>query len=76
MTTMTIAIPDSLRESLESLARDHGISPAECAIQMLTAHTRAALVDRELIRRRAAERMAEFLALVPNVPPDPWDRLD
>ena len=78
MSSMNISIPDSIRERVESLAREDGISPEAFVAAVLSQRVAVADVD-SYIRHRAsrgnAQQMLDILSQAPKVDPEPFDRL-
>ena len=79
MSTLHISIPDSVRERVESLARDDGVSVEAFVASVLSQRAAVAEAD-SYIRRRAsrgsAKQMIEILEQAPKIEPEPHDRLD
>lgn len=78
MSTLNISIPDSIRQRLETLAREDGVEVDSFVATVLSQRVAVADAD-SYIRRRAsrgsAEQMREILAQAPKVEPEPNDRL-
>lgn len=78
MSTLNISIPDSIRQRLETLAREDGVEVDSFVATVLSQRVAVADAD-SYVRRRAsrgsAQQMLEILALAPPVEPDPNDRL-
>ena len=79
MSSLSISIPDSIRERVESLARADGVSLESFVASLLSQRVAVAEAD-SYIRRRAvrgsAQQMLDILSSVPSVEPDPEDRLE
>lgn len=79
MSSLSISIPDSIREQVESLARADGVSLESFVASLLSQRVAVAEAD-SYIRRRAtrgsAQQMLDILSSVPRVAPDPEDRLE
>lgn len=79
MSSLSISIPDSIRERVESLAREDGVSLEAFVASVLSQRVAVADAD-SYIRRRAsrgsAQQMLDILACAPRVEPDPEDRLE
>jgi predicted transcriptional regulator len=78
MSSMSISIPDSLRERVESLAREDGVSPEAFVATVLSQRVAVADAD-SYIRHRAARggahQMLDILSQAPKVEPESFDRL-
>jgi hypothetical protein len=76
MSTLTIRISDSLRRSIEALAKEEGYS-VDQFLASAAAEKMAALRTLDYLRREAAEGRREdfdrFLAAVPDVQPSQGD---
>jgi hypothetical protein len=79
MSILNIPIPESIREQVESLAREDGVSVEAFVASVLSQRAAVAIAD-SYIRRRAsrgsAEQMIQILEQAPQVEPDPHDRID
>jgi hypothetical protein len=79
MSTISISLPDSLRQRAESLAREDGI-PLEAFVATILSQRVAVAEADSYIRHRAkkgsAEKMLEILAQAPRVEPETQDRMD
>ena len=79
MSSLTISIPDSVRERAESLAREDGVSLDAFVASILSQRVAVAEAD-SYIRLRAcrgsAQQMLEILAQAPKIEPEPYDRLE
>jgi hypothetical protein len=78
MSSLSISIPDSVRERAESLAREDGVTLDAFVASVLSQRIAVADAD-SYIRRRAsrgsAQRMLDILSQAPKVEPEPQDRL-
>ena len=78
MSTLNVNIPESLRRRAQSLAQEDGV-PLEQFIATALAEKVAVLDADSYIRERAArgsrEKFDAVLAKVPDVAPEPADRL-
>jgi len=76
MNTLSSQLPHSVREGMENLAREEGMSGDACIASVITRRAAVAAAD-SCIRRRAArgspEQLAAILAKVPDAPPLPGD---
>lgn len=79
MSALSIRLPNSLHERVRELAAREGISINQLVATAL-AEKMAALMTADYLEARARRgSRAKFLAglaRVPDVEPDPWDRLD
>ncbi len=79
MSSLSISIPDSIRERVESLAREDGVSLDAFVASVLSQRVAVAEAD-SYIRRRAArgsaQQMLDLLAQAPRIEPEPHDRLE
>jgi len=79
MSTISISLPDSLRQRAESLAREDGM-PLEAFVATILSQRVAVAEADSYIRHRAkkgsAEKMLEILAQAPRVEPETQDRMD
>jgi hypothetical protein len=79
MSTISISLPDSLRERAESLAREDGM-PLEAFVATILSQRVAVAEADSYIRHRSkkgsAEKMLEILAQAPRVEPETQDRMD
>ncbi len=78
MSTLNVTIPESLRRRAQTLAQDDGVSIDQFIATALA--EKVAVLDAEsYIRQRAArgsrEKFERVLAKVPDVEPEPHDRL-
>lgn len=79
MSMLTIELPDSMREKVEELARQEGVTVDTFVTEILARRIAYAEMDslvRERAQRGSPERLRELLDRAPDVPPDPHDRLD
>jgi hypothetical protein len=78
MSTLSISIPDSIRQRVEFLAREDGVEVDSFIATVLSQRIAVADAD-SYVRRRAArgsaQQMLEILSQAPQVEPDPGDRL-
>ena len=78
MSTLSITLPHSVRDRMENLAREDGVSLDHFIATVLSQRIAVAEAD-SYIRRRAArgspERLAALLAKAPDAPPEPGDEL-
>lgn len=79
MSSLSISIPDSIRERMKSLAREDGVSLEAFIASVLSQRVAVAEAD-SYIRRRAghgnAQQMLDLLAQAPKIEPEPHDRLE
>ncbi|MBI3821587.1 MAG: toxin-antitoxin system HicB family antitoxin [Planctomycetes bacterium] len=79
MSTVTIQLPDSVKNNIEALATKEGFTVSQF-VASAAAEKVAALMSMDSLRREAeAGRRADFekyLSAVPSVPPAENDRLD
>jgi hypothetical protein len=78
MSTLSISIPDSIRQRVEVLAREDGVEVDSFIATVLS--QRVAVADAEsYVRRRAsrgsAKEMLDILSRAPNVEPEACDQL-
>ena len=78
MSALSVRLPDSLHKRLKALAKKEGVSVNQL-ISTAVAEKVSALMTEDYLRERAARAdWAKFdaaLALVPDVEPEPQDRL-
>ncbi len=78
MSTMQINLPDSIRQRVEFFASEEGVSTDDFLAAVITQRVAVAEAD-SYIRRRgsrgSAERMLDRLQRVPDVEPEPYDRI-
>lgn len=78
MSTLTISIPDSVRNRIEFFAGKDGVSVEDYVSTVLAQRIAVADAD-SMVQRRAKqgspERLMELLAAAPDVPPEPQDRI-
>jgi hypothetical protein len=78
MSTLTITLPDSVRQRVVSMAEEDGVPVEEFVASILAQRVAVADAD-SYIRRRAAsgssERMLEILRSAPDVEPEECDQL-
>jgi hypothetical protein len=79
MSSLSISIPESIRERVESLAREDGVSIDSFIATILSQRVAVADAD-SYVRRRAGrgntQQMLEILSQAPKVDPEPFDRLE
>jgi hypothetical protein len=79
MSTLSIQLPNSIRECMETLAREEGVPVDSYIVSVLSRRAAVAEAD-SYIRRRAARgsgaQLSALLAKAPDVPPMPGDELD
>jgi len=79
MSSLSISIPESIRERVESLAREDGVSLDAFVAAILSQRVAVADAD-SYIRRRAsrgsAQQMLNVLSQAPKTDPEPFDRLE
>ena len=78
MSTLSISIPDSIRQRVERLAHEDGV-PVDLFVTSILSQ-RVAIADADsYIRRRAsrgnAEQLLELLSQAPRVEPEAFDLL-
>lgn len=78
MSTLSITIPDSIRQRVEVLAKEDGV-PVDSFVATILSQ-RIAVADADsYVRRRAgkgsAEQLMALLEQAPKVAPEPHDRL-
>lgn len=78
MSTLTVQLPDSLKQKIEDLAHKEGYSVAQF-LASAAGEKLAAVMTMDYLRREAAagrrEDFDHYLAAVPNVPPQPGDEV-
>jgi len=78
MTTLSLRLPESLHKQIRELARQEGISINQL-ISSAVAEKMAALMTVDYLDKRAKrasrERFAAVLAKVPDIEPEPDDKL-
>lgn len=78
MSTISISIPDSLKERVEQYARRDGISVADFVASVLSQRMAVADADSYISKRAArgsADKMRELLDRAPDVSPDDDDKI-
>ena len=79
MSTLSIQLPNSVRECMETLAREDGVPVDSYIVSVLSRRAAVAEAD-SYVRRRAAlgssEQLAALLAKAPDVAPMPGDELE
>jgi predicted transcriptional regulator len=77
MSTLTIQLPDSLKESIEALAAREGYSVSQF-LASAAGEKLAVVLTMDYLRREAArgrrEDFNKYLAAVPDLPPAETDR--
>ncbi len=78
MTAVSVQLPNSIHKQLAELARKEGISVDQLITTAVVEKT-AALMTLNYLEERAKrgswEKFAEFLACVPDVEPEEYDKL-
>ena len=78
MSTMTIQLPESLKQTIEALAAKEGYSPSQF-LASAAGEKLAVVLTMDYLRREAAagrrEDFEKYLAASPDVPPLPGDEL-
>ncbi|HEY1050447.1 MAG TPA: hypothetical protein VGE39_11850 [Prosthecobacter sp.] len=78
MSTLSISLPESIRERVEVLAREDGVEVDSFIATVLSQRVAVADAD-SYVRRRAArgsaQQMLDILTLAPQVEPEPYDRI-
>lgn len=78
MSTLSISIPESIRERVEGMAQADGVSLDSFIATVLSQRVAVADAD-SYVRRRgsrgSAEQLLEILSQAPRVEPEPQDRL-
>lgn len=78
MSTLTISIPDSVRNRIEFFAGKDGVSVEHYVSTVLAQRIAVADAD-SVVQKRAKqgspERLLELLAAAPDVQPEPHDRI-
>jgi len=77
MSSLTITIPDSVRERAESLAREDGVSLDAFVASVLSQRVAVAEADsyiRLRSSRGSAQQMLEILAQAPKIEPEADDK--
>ena len=78
MSTLSISIPDSVRQRVEVLAKADGVEVDSFIATILCQRIAVADAD-SYVRRRAArgsaQQLLDILSLAPQVTPDPGDEL-
>lgn len=78
MSTITISLPDSVRQRVESLAQEDGV-PVDAFVSSILSQ-RVAIADadsyvRHRAKRGSAAQMLEILRSAPKIEPEEHDRL-
>ena len=79
MSSLRISIPDSVRDRVESLAHEDGVSLDSFVTSVLSQRVAVAEADsyvRRRGRRGSAQQMLDILSQAPKVDPEPYDRLE
>jgi len=79
MSTLTVQLPESLKQVIETLAAKEGYSPSQFLASAASEKVAVVLTMDYLRREAAAGRREDFdryLAAVPDVPPQPGDELN
>jgi hypothetical protein len=78
MSTISIKIPDSVRNRVEDIAREDGVTVDDFVASVLLQRVAVANAD-SYVRSRAksgsASQLVDLLGKAPNVVPDPADRI-
>lgn len=78
MSTLSINLPDSIRQRVEVLAREDGVAVDAFVATVLSQRIAVAEAD-SYVRRRAtqgsAQQMLEILEMAPKVEPEERDRI-
>ena len=78
MSTLSISIPESIRQRVESMAQADGVSIDALIATILSQRVAVADAD-SYVRRRAsrgsAQQLLEILSLTPQVEPESHDKL-
>jgi hypothetical protein len=78
MSTLTIQLPESLKKKIEDLAAKEGYSVSQF-LASAAGEKLAAVMTMDYLRREAAagrrEHFENYLASIPDVPPQPGDEL-
>lgn len=78
MSTLSIQLPDSIRQRVEVLAREDGVGVDAFVATVLSQRIAVAEAD-SYVRRRAAQgsarQMLDILEMAPKVEPEERDRL-
>jgi hypothetical protein len=78
MSSLSISIPDSIRERVESLAREDGVTVDSFVATVLSQRVAVADANSYVLRRASrgsAQQMLEILSQAPKVAPEEKDRL-
>lgn len=78
MSTLSISIPDSIRQSVETLAREDGMGVDSFIASVLAQRVAVANADsyiRRLAKNGSAKQMLDILAHAPRVEPSEEDRI-
>ncbi|MES2658634.1 MAG: hypothetical protein V4689_08445 [Verrucomicrobiota bacterium] len=78
MSTLSISIPESIRQRVEGMAQADGVSVDSFIATVLSQRVAVADAD-SYVRRRgsrgSAEQLLEILSQAPQVEPEPHDKL-
>lgn len=78
MSTISITLPDSLRQRAESMAREDGVPLDAFVANVLSQRVAVAEADsyiRHRAKRGSAEKMLDILSQAPQVEPEERDRI-
>ncbi len=78
MSTLSVTLPDSVREGIERMAREDGVSVEDFIATVLSQRMAVAEADsyvRSRAERGSAERLKQILDRAPDVEPAPDDRI-
>lgn len=80
MSQMSLRLPESLHRALKEIAEKENISANQfvtlAVAEKITALTTADYLQQRAARAPSRERFKEILAKVPDVEPDPEDRIE
>jgi hypothetical protein len=78
MSTLNISLPESIRQRVETMAREDGVSVDSLVATILSQRIAVADAD-SYVRRRgsggSAQQLMEILSLAPQIEPESHDRL-
>ncbi|MDR1183579.1 MAG: toxin-antitoxin system HicB family antitoxin [Coriobacteriales bacterium] len=78
MSSITVRLPDSIHKNLRSIAKKDRVSINQLISSAVTEKV-SALMTEDYLEARAARASRETfdaaLAQIPNIPPEPYDRL-
>ncbi|MDR1184553.1 MAG: type II toxin-antitoxin system HicB family antitoxin [Coriobacteriales bacterium] len=79
MSSITVRLPDSIHKNLRSIAKKDHVSINQLISSAVTEKV-SALMTEDYLETRAVRASRETfdaaLAQIPNIPPEPYDRLD